>query len=143
MTTTTLSPVDLASAFIANLKADAALVAAVTAAEIRSVRWQGDSFSYPNIRLDDRDMRVMEDNGNCHGQWFNIGVSIYVFTHDSPPLSCNTIMGIIGKRYQNGILDSTELRSQPLDIMYINPVAEEFNTWRGEVIVTGRIKEKV
>lgn len=141
MTSGTLSPYDVQVAFISKLKGDANLVAAVTAKEIKEANWGGDEFVYPAVRVDNNPMQFADNNGNCFGEWFDINVSVFVFTEGTSSRECSINMGLIGKLLGRNVISSAVLRSQPLSITYIPPIPDGMNKWRGEVVVLGTVKE--
>lgn len=141
MTTTTLIPVDLSDALVAALKADATLVTQV-GEEIREESWMGDDFVYPAVRVDVNTMPIGATNGVCHGEWFDFNVSVYVFTNQPSSRVNQQIMGTIGRLFQNNTISTAGvLKSQPLNVDHILPIAIGQNFWRGEVLLTGQMKE--
>src|SRR5574337_271348 len=140
-----LSPYDFSSAIIADLKADAALVAALTdASKIKEQFWMGDEFTYPAVRVEIPTINTQQLNGNCKGQWFDINFSIYVFVEGVSSRVCQTMMGIIGTRYQNrSFVTASVFKTQPLSVNYITPASIGQNFWRGEVVVFGAAKELI
>lgn len=146
MTATSLTPVDLVEALITKLTGDATLLATLpggTSDEIREEHWQGTDFAYPNVRLGVNFMNTNAINGQCHGQWFDFSASAYVFSEGESSKECQTIMGVIGRLFLLATVSSAALRTQPLDVDYVPPIAEDIKLWRGEVLITGRVKELV
>jgi hypothetical protein len=139
MTTTTIGPDDVLEAFMTHLKADVTLIAQTT--DIREAWWQGDEFTYPNIRVQDNQIPVRRDNGNCHGQWFELNMSVYVFTQGPSSLINRQLMKLVARSLQNGTVSSAAIRTQLLDVDYIPPITVGPELWRGEVVVSGRLKE--
>lgn len=144
MTATTLSPHEVSKAVIAFAKADATLSADFsTGAEIRRANWLSDQFHYPSLRVDMQQMPEHFVNGNCKGQWFDATFSVYVYTEGTSPRQCEILMGHVGIAFQNAVIYSAAFRTQKLNITYINPVVAGVDVFRGEVVVTGRLKAAV
>jgi len=140
MTATTLTIEQLSDAVIAFLKADVAIVA-VVGDEIREANWMGSDFTYPALRVDTSRMSAQILNGNCEGEWFLITFSVYIFSEGRSSKAGQNLAGLVGRRFQNNRLITADFRSQPLNIDYNSPVTDGKTHWRGEVIVTGRLKE--
>lgn len=139
MTATTMTTVDVVSAIIANLKAYAALVAIVSQ-DIREANWMGDSFAYPCVRVDLTKLNNSEDsNGNCVDNWFDMQFSVYIFSEGKSSLQCQTLMGLIGQRFQNEIISSADIKSFPLRVIYNPVITDGESMWRGEVSVYGKV----
>lgn len=137
-----LTPAEISAPLIADLKADATLVTAV-GAEIREDQWQGDDFVYPSVRVGGNQYPLHPTDGNCFGQWINISLSIFVFTEGLSSLLNQQIMGMVGEALQGSQLNTAALSSLALRVDYVPPIAFIFHAWRGEVLISGRVKEKV
>ena len=140
MTSGTLDPNDVQRAFITKLKAHVPLTDLV-GVEIREANWMENEFTYPSVRVDNNAMGFMAQNGNCYGQWFDISVSVFVFTESTSSKACGDMCGLVGKLFGLSTVLNARLQSQPLDIQYTPPIPMGDTFWRGEVIVTGRVKE--
>jgi hypothetical protein len=148
MTSTTLGNYDMTSAILANLIADTTLSAALVAGgsssdEIREVRWMGDEFVYPAVRFELNEFPVDEMDGNCHGRWFRVSFSVYIYSEDTSSKECQTLMRLVRRRFQNRKISSATLESMSLDTSEMPVVPDRPNVWRGEVVITGMIKDKV
>lgn len=142
MSSGTLGPNDVQEAFVTKLKGSP-VASADPNMNIKEANWMGDEFVYPAVRVDNETMPFTQLNGNCYGQWFNILVSVYVYTEGTSSMECGRIMKLIGQLFGLGFVSSSLLRSQPLKIDHIPPIPVGDTIWRGQVIVTGRVKELI
>lgn len=141
MSSGTLTPNDLQEAFVTKLKGSP-VATTVPNANIREANWMGDEFVYPAIRVDSDSMAFAALNGNCYGEWFDIVVSVYVFIEGTSSRECGRIMGLVGQLFGLQTVSNSQLKSQPLDVNYIPPTPVGDTIWRGQVLITGRAKER-
>lgn len=107
------------------------LTARVPAVEMREAQWQGETFTYPNIRV-----RVLDNRkfgSSCH---HTLTVGLQVFSEQKSSKEADEISGIIGRELndksfaRNGIY--TILRITNL----VPALRSERLTWRSEALFT-------
>lgn len=142
MTATTITPVEVATHIVTDLKSDAGIVAAVNNAEqIKELNWMGDEFTYPGIRYQ-ISLKESNNNGNCKGLEFDLMIHFLVFSNKTSSLECQTIMGLLGQRYTKKRLDAATFFTLELNTQYIPPIPIDKYEWRGEVTAFALLKRK-
>jgi len=128
------------AAIIAKLK-ELAPFGAVQANEIREVEWQGDAFTYPNIRFDlDENEFAFDEQGRCNLQY--IEFSVFVFSEQRSSKEASQIKtlllnALVGK----GITNQTyQVRFSPLRLLdNVRTFREDERTWRSQVRFQTRV----
>lgn len=103
--------------------------------EIREDQWQGDDFSYPNIRVRMISNVPLGNNYECAESTFTI--SMMAFSQDYSSWEADKIAGIIstslnGKSFMRGSVQFY-LRTTNL----IPAVRSDMHTWRAECLMQG------
>ena len=105
--------------------------------EIREVEWQGDTFSYPNIRVDlgTQEYPITENNCNLT----NLTFSIYVFSEMYSSKEANHIAGVI-----EGIINKKSITSGGVQFVrvictLVPAIRRDERTWRSEIICRSSI----
>lgn len=123
----------LQAALVAYLKAQTTLTSVITSAEIRENTWKGTTFSYPNVRIELT--RNTPEKDHCPQ---SIDVTFQVFSEKPDSQQADQIAGII-----TTILHDKQIGQNGLKIyLYatnVQPAYAENNTWRSNVIMTGKI----
>jgi hypothetical protein len=127
----------LKKAIVSKLKTKANILAELDDVnEIREAQWQGDGFTYPNIRV-----RILPDGNkpnqeNCN--YANIRVGIAVFSEDASSQQADRISGIIGNELHTQSFTSEGIKFPQLIVESIIPaVRMEERTWMSELILIG------
>ena len=122
------------AAIIAKLKSLAPF-GAVTSTEVRELEWQGDSFTYPNIRVE------LEDNIPYYDEQLRCGIqrvefSVYVFSEQRSSKEASQIKTLVtNAMVSDGFSSSTySVRFLPIRILDNVPaIREDERTWRCQV----------
>ena len=125
------------AAIIAKLKANAPY-GAVASTEVRELEWQGDSFTYPNIRVE------LEDNENvyvnCSLQYAEF--SVYIFSEarsskEASQIKTLVINSMVGIGFTNSTHGVKFSEIQVVD--NVPAIREDSRTWRAQVKFGSRI----
>lgn len=135
-----LSTYDVAVLFIATLKATSS-ISTIFGDEIRRANWGSNQFVYPSLRFDVNTMRETPLNGNCKGTWYDINASAYIFTEGASQKDCESYMDTVADRFKNAQISDSTLKSLALSIEFMPPISDDFNHWRGEVVIYGKFYE--
>ena len=122
------------AAIIAKLKSLAPF-GAVASTEVRELEWQGDSFTYPNIRVE------LEDNTPYYDEQLRCGLqrvefSVYVFSEQRSSKEASQIKTLVtNAMVSDGFSSSTySVRFLPIRILDNVPaIREDDRTWRTQV----------
>lgn len=122
------------AAIIAKLKSLAPF-GAVTSTEVKELEWQGDRFTYPNIRVE------LEDNAPYFDEQLNCTLqrvewSVYIFSEQRSSKECSQIKTIVtNAMVSNGFSNSTySVKFLPVRIVDSVPaIREDANTWRAQI----------
>lgn len=122
------------AAIIAKLKSLAPFQS-VQSGEVRELEWQGDSFSYPNIRVELEDnVPYFDEQLKCTLQ--RVEFSVYCFSEQRSSKECSQVKtSVINAMVSNGFNNSgLGVRFLPVRIMDNVPaVREDERTWRSQV----------
>ncbi len=122
------------AAIIAKLKSLAPF-GAVASTEVKELEWQGDSFTYPNIRVDLEENNFYYDEQlQCNLQ--NVEFSVYIFSEQRSSKEASQIKTlVINSMVSGGFSNSTySVRFLPVRIMDNVPaIRESERTWRAQV----------
>jgi hypothetical protein len=105
--------------------------------EIREVEWQGDTFAYPNIRVDlgtQTDV-IMENNCNI----WNINFSILVFSEMYSSKEANVILGVIANIMNKFSITSGGVHFVRVICTLVPAIRRDERTWRSELICRSSI----
>ena len=122
------------AAIIAKLKSLAPF-GAVASTEVKELEWQGDKFTYPNIRVDLEENNFYYDEQlRCNLQ--NVEFSVYIFSEQKSSKEASQIKTlVINSMVSDGFSNSTySVRFLPVRIMDNVPaIRESERTWRAQV----------
>ena len=124
---------EIQAALIAWSKANITITAEVVAVEIREDQWQGDEFTYPNIRL-----RLISNNPlteQCN--YSTVSLSWLVFNEDNSSLEADRIAGIISNELHEKSFQSNNIAFMFSVTNLVPAIRSDRNTWRSEVIING------
>lgn len=120
------------AAIIAKLKLLAPF-GAVVSTEIRELEWQGDSFTYPNIRVE------LEDNTPYYDEQLRCGIqrvefSVYVFSEQKSSKEASQIKTLVTNALVGDGFSNSTIRFLPIRILDNVPaVREDDRTWRAQI----------
>ncbi len=130
------------ASLITKIKSLSAITSLLTDAnEVRELQWQGDTFTYPNIRLDlESNDWVFDEQERCQLQYCEF--SIYVFTEDRSSKKCSQIKSAIltamsGLGFSNSTYGVKFSRLRLID--NVPAVRESERIWRSQVKFGSRI----
>lgn len=132
------------AAIIAKLKS-LAPYNAVQSAEIRELEWQGDKFTYPNIRVE------LEDNTPYYDEQLRctlqrVEFSVYIFSEQRSSKECSQIKTLVGNAMvSNGFSNSTySVKFLPVRILDSVPaIREDEHTWRAQIKFGSKVSNLV
>lgn len=105
------------AALVAALKANAALVAWLTARsapnEIREAQWQGDSFTYPAVRVQ-VGTQLANGNGPCYPVNGEVPFTIYAFSESDSSQQADVLAGLVGAALLGNHLSGTGFTTGPV-----------------------------
>jgi len=105
------------------------------ATEIREDQWQGDEFTYPNIRVrlinNDPDMKQCD----LHSVLF----SCLVFSESTSSQQADTIAGIIGITLHERSFMSNNIAFSATVTDLVPAIRSDRRTWRSEAIMSARV----
>lgn len=136
----TLTPVQVVSAIFANLNAYTDLTDLV-GGDIGEENFMEFAFDYPAVRVGINEAPFSQANSNCAGKWIDLSFSVFVFTEGESSRDCQVLQGLIARRFQDRVLSSADFRSLLLKTTYIPVLPHDVNAWRGEVLVTGQVRQ--
>lgn len=136
-----IAPDTVQAAIITLLKADAALVASLTAAaRIKEADWRGTTFEYPACRVDVADMRPT-GNGSCTEQRLGVTGSIIIYSKQESSLEAAKLLGLVENAIQQKHLSGAGMGSQIMrPIQTILPYRDN-DIWRGDVVFATTVFE--
>lgn len=120
------------AAIIAKLKSLAPF-GAVASTEVRELEWQGDSFTYPNIRVE------LEDNTPYYDEQLRCGIqrvefSVYVFSEQRSSKEASQIKTLVTNALVGDGFSNSTIRFLPIRILDNVPaIREDDRTWRAQV----------
>lgn len=109
--------------------------------EIRELQWQGDEFTYPNIRVDlESNNFAFDEQERCNLQY--VEFSIYIFSEERSSKQCSQIKTIvenalIGLGFSNPSLGIKFSRIRKIDS--VPAIREDERTWRSQIRFGSRI----
>lgn len=130
------------ASLIAKIKSLSAITSLLTDAnEVRELQWQGDAFTYPNIRLDlESNDWAFDEQERCLLQYCEF--SVYAFTEDRSSKKCSQIKSAIltamsGLGFSNSTYGVKFSRLRLID--NVPAVRESERIWRSQVKFGSRI----
>ena len=124
------------TALIARLKANASIITAVTADEVREDQWQGTDFVYPNIRV--HIISNVPDRGaDCNKA--TVDVSFLVFTEDDTSRHADRIAGIINTVLHDVNFLQSGLRFTLHTTNLVPAIRSDTRTWMAEAKMSGTV----
>jgi hypothetical protein len=125
---------EIQTALVSKLKANANVIALVSATEIREDQWQGNSFVYPNVRV-----RMITNIPADKGCLQNFTVSFMALTEDSFSDVADKIAGIIGNEFHDSsfITSGLEISLTVTDVL--PAFRSDVRTWRSECVCKGTV----
>lgn len=120
------------AAIIAKLKTLAPF-GAVTSAEVREADWKGDSFTYPNIRVElEENMPYYDEQLRCGLQ--RVEFSVYSFSEQRSSKEASQIKTLVTNALVGDGFSSATLRFLPIRILESVPVVPESErVWRAQI----------
>ena len=124
---------DAQEALVAWLKANTTITALDDnfPTEIREETWQGEKFSYPNIRV-----MCEITAGECYENLYSV---ISCFSEEKSSKEAQNIAGVIAGEMHNKSFVQNSLRFSALTVKTIRAVQEE-GVWKADVQVNGKVK---
>ena len=109
-------------------------------AEVRELQWQGDNFTYPNLRLDiENNDYVFDEQELCTLQYAEF--SIYVFSQERSSKECSTIKGLLATALVGlGFTGSYAKYNRLRLVDNIPAVREDERTWRSQIRLGTRVQ---
>lgn len=126
------------AAIITKLKSLTPLVT-VASTEIRELEWQGDTFTYPNIRVElETNEWAFDEQEKCLLQY--VEFSIYCFSEQRSSKECSQIKSAVinalgGIGFTSGLVKFSRLRL----VDNVPAVREDERTWRSQVKFGSRV----
>lgn len=129
------------AAIISKLKSNSNIVAVIgTANEIKEFQWQGDTFGFPNIRLDLEDNDYATDEQErCTVQYCEFSIYIYSQERSSKQASqikTTIINELAGLGFTTGGVKFSRLRL----VDNVPAIREDDRTWRTQVRFGSRVQ---
>lgn len=126
---------EIQAALISWLKSNSTIIAELDAGatEIREDQWQGDEFTYPNIRV--RMISNTPQSSDCNFSEFSC--AFQAFSEDSSSLEADRIAGIINNELHEKAFQSNNIAFTFQVTDLVPAIRSDRNTWRSEVIVNG------
>ena len=111
----------------------------VQSSEIREWDWQGDVFTYPNIRVELEDNRpYYDEQQKCTLQM--VEFSVYVFSEQKSSKECSQIKTNIINALTTFSNQSLGIKSTPVRIVENVPVIrQDERTWRAQVKYSSKV----
>lgn len=129
----------LQAAIISKLKSLAPF-GAVQSNEIREIEWQGDAFTYPNIRVDlEENEYVFDEQERCNLQY--VEFSVYIFSEARSSKEASQIKTlVINSLVGNGFTASNSVKFSRIRLVdNVRTFREDERTWRAQVKFGSRV----
>lgn len=128
------------AAIIAKLKALAPFQS-VASTEVRELEWQGDEFTYPNIRVE------LEDNSPYFDEQLNctlqgVEFSVYCFSQQRSSKECSQVKtAVINAMVSNGFSNSSlNIKFLPVRVADNVPaIRQDERTWRSQIKFSSKV----
>lgn len=131
-----LDNVDIRTAMVVWLKANAAILATLTDTnEIREVNWSGEDFSYPNIRV-----TCSSTPNQC--DYSDVQLTISYYSEQKSSKESLTGQGVIAKQMHKKSVDQGTVRFTNMRVTSLPDAQQiENNIWKADVIIATRASE--
>lgn len=129
-----ISNANIQAGWIAKLKANTAVTALVSQAEIREDNYKGTDFVYPNIRVKLGNLTPKVPAPNC--QIFGSEVSILVFTEQKSSKQSDDVAGAIASEFWGKAFTIGGVRFANITLVALVPAMvpeRDENSWMSEV----------
>lgn len=117
----------------------------VPSTEIRELEWQGDTFSYPNIRVElEENIPYYDEQMRCTLQ--RVVFSVYIFSEQRSSKECSQIKTAVGNAVvSNGFSNTTySVKFLPIRILDSVPaIREDERTWRAQIKFGSKVSNLV
>lgn len=131
------------AAIVAKIKATSSITSLLVggASEVREIQWQGDTFTYPNIRVDlEINEFSFDEQERCNLQY--VEFSVYVFSQERSSKECSQIKtaiinGLVGIGFTNATQGVKFSRLRLVD--NVPAIREDIRTWRSQAKFGSRI----
>lgn len=113
----------------------------VSQSEIKEWEWQGDSFTYPNIRVELEDNRFeFDEQAKCSLQYTEF--SVYIFSEQRSSKECSQIKtlvanSMIGVGFSNQTLGVRFSEIRVVD--NVPAIRQDERTWRSQIKLSSRV----
>lgn len=107
--------------------------------EIREDNWQGDTFTYPNIRVD------LGNQTNALGprcSVYNQDFSILVFSEYPTSKECDDIAGAVAAELDGKGFTKNSIRFTGIACTLVPAIRRDERTWRSEVICRATVQNQ-
>lgn len=133
----------LQASIVAKLKSITAITSLLSngATEVRELEWQGDTFSYPNIRVELEDNRFyFDEQARCTLQ--AVEWSVYIFSQQRSSKECSQIKtavinALVGSGFSNQTYN-TKFSTVRL-VENVPAIREDARTWRSSVRLSSKV----
>ena len=100
---------------------------------IKEIQWQGDSFTYPNVRLDlETNEYVFDEQERCQLQY--VEFSVYIFSQERSSKQCSQIKSLLANALIGAGFTGTNARYIRIRLVdNIPAVREDRLTWRSHI----------
>jgi len=124
-----ISPDLLQTALIAQLRADAALIAALPEAAdgVREAQWRGTAFQYPCVRVG-RPSLAPYGNGSCSDRDSRAAWEIHAISKADSSMTAQDLQGLILAALEGQRLATIDLRTLPIRPLTLSPVSPVGNS---------------
>ena len=124
---------------IAKLKTITSVTGIIGVTEVKELQWQGDTFTYPNIRLDLESNEYEFDEQERCNLW-RVEFSVYVFSQERSSKQCSTIKGLL-ENYLTGLgFTGTNAKYSRLRLIDNVPaIREDERTFRAQLRYSTRL----
>lgn len=110
------------------------------ASGIKELQWQGDTFTYPNVRLDiENNSYEFDEQERC--SLYKVEFSVYIFSQERSSKQCSQIKGLL-ENYLTGLgWTGTNAKYNRLRLQENVPaVREDERTWRAQLQYATRVQ---
>lgn len=124
---------------IAKLKSITSVTAITGVQEVRELQWQGDTFTYPNIRLDLEEVGYEIDEGCA---LYFAEFSIYVFSQERTSKQCSQLKGRLENSLTSlGFTGQYAKYNQLRLLDNVPAVRQDSMTWRSQIKYRTRLTQ--
>lgn len=121
------------SDLITKLKSITSVIAIIGANEVKELQWQGDTFTYPNIRLDIESNDYEFDEQERCGL-YAVEFSIFIFSQERSSKQCSVIKGLLENSLTGiGFTGANAKYNRLRLIDNVPAIREDSRTWRSQL----------